>query len=70
MEEAQWCWQGQATVLAAAPAGDGTSAEWRAQQLSNTLCFLLQTIFSQTEKLLFLAVAVLFLDLVPMALTV
>lgn len=68
VEEAQWSRQGQATALAAA--GDGTSIEWKAQQLSDTFCYLLQTIFSQTIKPLFLAVAVLFLDLVPMVLTV
>ena len=51
-------------------ASNGTSAERRAQWLRNTFCFRLQTIFSQRVKSLFLAVAVLFLDLVPRALTV
>lgn len=47
-------------------AGDGTSTEQRAQQLSDTFCFPQQTIFSQTVKWLFLATAFLFLDLAPM----
>lgn len=70
VEETRWWRQGQATTLAATGSCDGTGIERRAQQLSNTFYFPLQTIFSQTIKLLFLAVAVLFFDLVPMVLTV
>lgn len=67
-EEAQQLWQGPATTLAAA--GNGTSIGVESTTIKQHILFPAQTIFSQTVKSLFLAAAVLFLDLVPMMLTV